>query len=158
MLVEHSEANHLLVDDPNPMNFVVHLGFPPFFLSLRKGCTVYTASYTLKDDPKAYVILTSDAGVSGGVVHALRLIIEVDGNTTTTQKEGEEPKDARLEVGSRGRELVEEFLTAKGVELRIGSVLMTNGLDEALNFWSALTHTLQELTELLEKGKDRELT
>ena len=123
------------------MAFLVHFGFPEFFKDLIKGSVVYSAAYSLKDNPTGTVLLTSDAGVPGGTIHAVQMTITGDSLTG-------------LALAVEASDKIEAFLESKGMTIRMG-ILLTSGLQDALRYWGTpAKYSLTDVRKMLEQGNE----
>lgn len=118
------------------MTFIVHLSFIAFCRDLVKGSVVYSAVYSRKDEPGVTLLLTSEVSDR---IHAVQLTITDDREVDSLR-------------------LIEGFLKENDITMNRGGVLLTDGLQDALRYWgSRLEHNLQELKQILEGGKLREI-
>lgn len=140
-----------------PMNFVVHFSFPAFFRTLAGGSTVYSVAYVESSRQKpleaatgpGLVLLTSDAGVEGGMVRVLQIRVTNNATDLSTKPP--------IDLAEEASEKISEFLSSKGVRVQEG-VLLTVGLQDALRYWGQGTeYSLTELAELFSTGKDATL-
>jgi len=135
------------------MKFLILFSFPLFFKHLAEGSKVYSVAYSEaagsstvpKDKAQSFVLLTSDGGIAGGIILAMQMIITGD-------------VESPLDLAVKGSDKIDEFLTGKGISVQDG-VLLTAGLHEALRYWGkASIYSLDELEELLDSGKEAQLT
>jgi hypothetical protein len=123
------------------MSFVVHFNLPEFLKDINKGSTVYCAAYALKDKPTGTVLLTSDAGVPGGVIRAIQMTIT-----------GENPNALALAMDAASK--VRAFLQSKEIIINLG-VFATSGLQEALRYWAVVpSYSLTDVDEVLKQGEE----
>jgi hypothetical protein len=123
------------------MTFLLHFGFPGFLKELARGSIVCSAAYAFKDQPTGTVLLTSDAGITGGTIHALQMTITGD-------------TSGGLALAVEASDKIESFLVSKGMKIRVG-ILLTSGLQEALRYWgSSSSYSLIEVRELLEQREE----
>jgi hypothetical protein len=135
------------------MNFVIYYTFPPFIKSLKAGCTVYVTVY--KETPKGSpvpnpvtfnrILLTSDAGIDGGTLHVLQILITADESNQTYL-------DSKGDPGSEAYDIIVEFLEKRDIKVSEG-ILLTAGLQDALSFWGRSgDYSLAEIAELRKVG------
>jgi hypothetical protein len=126
------------------MSFVIHFNLADFMEVLSANSVVYSVSYTETALGKtdAVVVLTSDAGLAGGPVHAARLIIDAE-------------KGDEASVVSTA-EKFGELLELKGMIWHQG-IMLTEGLREALRYYgkTGVSYSGKQLDELLIKEKEK---
>jgi hypothetical protein len=132
------------------MNFVVYFSLEGFFkAALEAEATAHLVAFSLPskaEGSSGYVLITTDKGVEGGTVHALKI--------TLSDKAGDSAK--ALEFAGEAFVLIAGFLKKKGMKLREG-ILSTAGLHESLLYWGQVVdYSVAELKESLEKAKKKE--
>lgn len=127
------------------MNFIIHFNIIDFVKAIPAESIVYSVAFTetLGGEAEALITLTSDAGLAGGTIHALRFSIEANGADESTALGGAFDK-------------VSDLLILKRITRRQG-LMLTEGLNEALRFYSkTLRYSVQQLDQLLKREKTNE--
>ena len=95
-----------------------------FFKTLAAGSTVYSMAFSegLEEKAEGFLLLTSEAGVAGGTIHAIQMIIKDDNQTVA------------LTRAVAAEEEIQEFLKSKGMTVHDG-ILLTAGMHDAVRFW-----------------------
>ncbi len=133
------------------MNYVVYFNFEGFFSVLKADVTVHVAAFSLataSEGFKGQLLITTDAGVEGGTVHAIQIVL----------LDKAEDSNKALAVASRGYDVVRDFLKSEfGVKVNLGT-LSTAGLHESIRFWGqVIRYDVAKLSELLAKANKKEL-
>jgi hypothetical protein len=122
------------------MNFVIHFNFGGFIGGIAPNSLVYTTAFTESRTPERELtlLLTTESGVQGGTVHALRLSIDTEGETEL------------LPLAEKALKMIRELLVLVGMTWSQG-MLLTEGLDGALRqYGKSITRpTLALLREVL---------
>lgn len=109
---------------PLHVNFLIHIYIPEFFEALEPEATVCLVAFTQPSKPpQECLLLTSDAGIDGGTVHAIKLSL-ADAKTDDADK-----------IARQAFRHVQEYVRRKGMKAAEG-VLLTAGLQEALEYWA----------------------
>jgi|GEM_PF-2890864 len=132
------------------MNFVVHFSFVEFVKPLKAGSIAYITAFALpssiKGEYAGYLLATSDAGIEGGTVQALQIMLS----------DKAEDSNAALELASQAYITILNFLKRKRVKV-VWGILSTAGLHESLRYWNQVTrYSITELKELTKTTKKKE--
>ena len=128
------------------MSFLFRAGLFSFLDGLSAGSTVYGLAFTQirHKNLEALVLLTSNSGIEGGTIHALRIEIETD--------EQEEP----LAIAVEAHDKLVEILKLRGLKWELG-LLLTPGLTDALeSFGSTGPFSLKIVEEWLKNEKAKQ--
>ena len=110
-----------------PMNFVIHYSFWSFIEQLKPDSRAYVAAFSSRQYPKGYVIATSDGGTDGGTAHSIKIYL--------SDAPASDDLDVAVLNAVKALEVVQKFLTSKGVVVHSG-VLLTAGMADALDQWA----------------------
>jgi hypothetical protein len=123
------------------MNFAVYQDLESFVGILKAGNVVYLTAYSQGGEaPTSYLLITTDAGVEGGTVHAMLIrVLEKPDDITAAVFAGNAFKKMQLFLSGAGIKVIEGFVA-------------TAGLEESLNTWRhAGGLSLENLTKILER-------
>jgi hypothetical protein len=128
------------------MSFLVYFNLQEFLqATIKDGNTIYCAAYSLTGKSDGFVLLTSDAGVSGGSIHAVQITIVA----------GDSPTESATDLAREAVHKFAKFLKAKGIIVGLG-VFLTTGLQEAIKYWGNVTrYSLSNLEKELEEALRR---
>jgi hypothetical protein len=126
------------------MNFVIHFNFAGFVEDLPPGSIVYVSSFTIRqlEVTQIFTMLTTEASVSGGTIHVVRLAIEAT------------EEDTNKNSGIAG-EKFKELLEIRGMVWRQGMVL-TEGLNDAVQVYSntGVKYSVERIDEMIAEAKE----
>lgn len=133
------------------MNFIIYFGITTFSKTLKAGSTAYIVPFALPGrtptEGKGYVLITTDAGVEGGTIHALQIEI------SNIPEEG----IGAIDFAIQASDMVAGFLKSRRMNV-IRGVLSTAGLHESLQYWGQVArYSVTEVGKVLASIKKKAL-